>query len=725
MTTSSGETLLTVFHIEKMDCPAEEQLIRARFAAIAGVSGLAFDLMARELTVTHSTTEQALLNLIAPLDLNASLKATAIRGTQMPRPAPSSSGWLMLGVSGIAAVGAEVLAWLSGNERGLPVVVLALLSIAVGGFDTLKRGWIALRSFALNIHFLMSLAVIGAAAIGQWPEAAMVIFLFAVAERIESMSLDRARNAIRLLLDMTPDTASVRTPSGEWQDVDAASVNLDQVIRVRPGERLPLDGVVVGGESSVNQAPITGESMPVAKRVGDTVFAGTINQQGLLEVRVTAAKGDTTIDHVIRVVREAQSARAPTQRLVDRIARYYTPVVVVVAILVAVLPPLFLGAPSVPWLYKALVLLVIACPCALVISTPVTIVSGLAAAARRGILVKGGAYLELGHRIRAIALDKTGTLTQGRPIVTDFASLNSTDERTARRLAAALDSHSDHPIARAIVNDWTERTGETASSLPDVTGFQAVNGFGVRGTIDGTPYLIGNHRWIEELGICSAETERTLKSFEQGAKTVAVLASATAPLAVFAVADALRESSVEAVAMLHRRGIKTIMLTGDNPTTARAIATQAGIDDLRANLLPEEKLSAIDELIREHSTVGMVGDGINDAPALAKASIGFAMGAAGSDIALETADVALMRDDLRKLPQFLDLSRATVRVLWQNIVFAIAVKLIFFGLALAGIATLWMAVFADMGASIIVVFNGLRLIGHGRAQLSAVAAAKR
>jgi Cd2+/Zn2+-exporting ATPase len=503
----------------------------------------------------------------------------------------------------------------------------------------------------------------------------------------------------------------VRKSNGDWHDVATAEVKVDSMIRIRPGERLPLDGVVAGGESSVNQAPITGESMPVTKGIDDTVFAGTINQQGMLEVRVTAAKGNTTLDHVIRTVREAQSARAPTQRLVDRLARYYTPIVVVIAVLVAVLPPLLMGAAFVPWLYKALVLLVIACPCALVISTPVTIVSGLAAAAHSGILVKGGVYLEEAYRIRAIALDKTGTLTLGRPVVTDFVLLSSNDEQTARRLAAALDSHSDHPIARAIVSDWTARRSGAASSLPNVTAFEAVNGRGVRGTIDGMQYLIGNHRWIEELGICSADTERALETFEKAGKTVAILASATAPIAVFAVADALRATSIEAIATLHQRGIKTIMLTGDNPTTAKAIASQAGIDDVRANLLPEEKLAAIEELMREHTTVGMVGDGINDAPALAKASIGFAMGAAGSDVALETADVALMEDDLRKLPQFLKLSRATVGVLWQNIVFAIAVKLVFFGLALAGIATLWMAVFADMGASLIVVFNGLRLLG--------------
>ena len=539
----------SVFVVAKMDCPAEEQLIRARLASVSAISGLRFDLIARELTVTHESTEQAILEMLAPLDLNTTIKS-AVAPARDAATSVSKRQWTMLAISGVAAVAAEILAWSTGSEKGLGVVVLSLLSIAAGGLETLKRGWIALKTFALNIHFLMTLAVVGAAAIGQWPEAAMVIFLFAIAELIESLSLDRARNAIRLLLDLAPDIANVRTPSGSWADVETASIKVDDFIRIRPGERLPLDGVVSAGESTVNQAPITGESMPVPKRAGDGVFAGTINQQGMLEIRVTAAKGSTTLDHVIRTVKEAQAARAPTQRLVDQIARYYTPAVVVIAILVAVLPPMLFGAPFIPWLYKALVLLVIACPCALVISTPVTIVSGLAAAARLGILVKGGAHLEQAYRIKAVALDKTGTLTEGRPVVTDVVALPPHDEQSMRRLAAALDSHSDHPVARAIASAWVVKDGASAT-LPEVTGFEAVNGRGVRGTIEGSNYVIGNHRWIEELGICSPAVEEKLRGFESKGKTVAILGSDKQTLAVFAVADALRASSVEAINTLH------------------------------------------------------------------------------------------------------------------------------------------------------------------------------
>jgi len=486
----------SVFTIGKMDCPSEERLIRARLGPLPSVTALAFNLLERELTVTHETTEQALLAALAPLQLDASIKVTAERsdqGTTVPTPAVSRLQWFALAVSGAAALSAEALGWLSNNEHSTAVVLLALLSILSGGRETLKKGWIALRTFTLNIHFLMSLAVAGAAALGEWPEAAVVIFLFALAELIEALSLDRARRAIGLLMQMVPDTALVRLPSGEWQEVNAKDVKVDDVIRVRPGERVALDGVVVNGESRVNQAPITGESMPVAKRRDDIVFAGTINEFGVLEIRVTAAKGNTTLDRVIRAVRQAQAARAPTQRRVDQFARYYTPGVVILAVLVATVPPLVWATPFIPWVYKALVLLVIACPCALVISTPVTVVSGLAAAARSGILVKGGAFLEQGHRIRAIAFDKTGTLTEGRPVVTDVVSLDSIDEPAALRLAAALDAHSNHPVARAIITAWQERN-DARAPLPAVDAFEIVNGLGVRGTIAGTRYLIGNHR---------------------------------------------------------------------------------------------------------------------------------------------------------------------------------------------------------------------------------------
>jgi Zn2+/Cd2+-exporting ATPase len=558
------------------------------------------------------------------------------------------------------------------------------------------------------MNFLMSVAVIGAAAIGQWPEAAFVIVLFALAELIEALSLDLARNAIKGLMAMTPERALVQAEEGKWVETRAADVAVGALVRVKPGERIPLDGTVVAGRTTVNQAPITGESIPVPKEPGNPVFAGTINERGAFDYTVTSDQGHSTLARIIRTVQEAQGQRAPTQRFVDTFARYYIPAVVAIAVLVAAVPPLALGAPFQPWLYKALVLLVIACPCALVISTPVTVVSGLAAAARHGILIKGGLYLEQGRKLKALALDKTGTITSGKPQVTDTLVLDGGDPATLLRRAASLAQRSDHPVSTAVVAHWHAQSPSDA--LQDVPDVEGVTGRGVKGAVGGQAYYLGNHRLVEELGICSPALEAKLDQFERAGKSVVVLCSTTAPQMVLAVADTIRDTSSAAIARLRGSGVELVMLTGDNPHTAEAIAGKVGIADARGNLLPEDKLAAVTALVEKYGVVGMVGDGINDAPALARATIGFAMGAAGTDTALETADVALMDDDLRKLADFIDLSRKTHAILVQNIALALGIKLVFFVLALMGLATLWMAVFADMGASLIVVFNGLRLL---------------
>ncbi|MDH4283687.1 MAG: heavy metal translocating P-type ATPase [Gallionellaceae bacterium] len=707
----------SVFVIRNMDCPTEEALIRKRLGAVQGIGELAFNLMARRLTVTHTLDdEQPIYEALREIGMEAVSAMQAQQGKcsscEADAPAVKQKIWVMMAVSGAAALAAEILAWAGAAENSPAVIALALFSIATGGFSTLKKGWIALKTFTLNMNFLMSVAMIGAIAIGEWPEAAVVIFLFALAEAIETLSLERAKNAIRGLMAMTPETATVRLDSGEWREVAAADVQVGQTARIKPGERIPLDGVVTAGGSSVNQAPITGESIPVMKAVGDPVFAGTLNERGMLEFRVTANKGHTTLDRIIRSVQEAQGQRAPTQRFVDQFARYYTPAVVVFAVLVAVVPPFLFGAAFEPWFYKALVMLVIACPCALVISTPVTVVSGLAAAARQGILVKGGVHLENGRLIGVIALDKTGTLTHGKPVVTDVVPLVEWPADTLLQLAASVDAHSGHPIATAITSAWQTPAHANMKQRPllPVTSFESITGRGAKAVIEGQLYHVGNHRLCEELGICGLHVEEVLNRLEKEGKTAVILSSESAPLCVIGVADTVREHSAEAIRQLHALGVASVMLSGDNQTTASAIAAQVGIDDARGNLLPEDKLAVIDDLARRYGKAGMVGDGVNDAPALAKASIGFAMGAAGTDTAIETADVALMDDDLRKLPRFIQLSRDTFRVLRQNITLAIGIKAIFFALALAGKATLWMAVFADMGASLIVVFNGMRLL---------------
>ena len=440
--------------------------------------------------------------------------------------------------------------------------------------------------------------------------------------------------------------------------------------------------------------------------MGDKVFAGTINQAGSLEYRVTAAANHSTLARIIHAVEQAQGARAPTQRFVDSFAKIYTPVVFLFALAVAVVPPLVMGGSWFDWVYRALVLLVVACPCALVISTPVTIVSGLAAAARKGILVKGGVYLESGHTLDYLALDKTGTITHGKPVQTDYLPLDPLVADSAVLLAASLASRSDHPVSLAVANAAVDKK----QAWRAVDNFTALAGRGVRGEIDGTLYHLGNHRLVEELGLCSPELEEKLFALEQQGKTVILLCDSAGPMALFAVADTVKASSREAIAELHALGIKTLMLTGDNPHTAKAIAAQVGIDEAQGNLLPEDKLKAIEALYAKGHHVGMVGDGINDAPALARAEIGFAMAAAGTDTAIETADVALMDDDLRKIPAFIRLSRQTSSILKQNIALALVIKAIFLAVTFLGLATMWMAVFADMGVSLLVVFNGLRLL---------------
>lgn len=687
------------FLIQGMDCSAEEQVIKNRFGKVEQVTELEFDLVNCILTVTHEYDSD--------LPIRTVLKEIGLPPEEdcdvgcAPDKRDIGRADIALGVAFALAILAEVVAYSTGNERSLPVLGLSLAAIGLGGVATFKKGLVAVKTLTLNINFLMCIAVVGAFVIGSYPEAAMVTVLFAIAERIESFALERARNAVKSLMTLAPETAFVFR-DGVWLEVDAATVSLGERLRVRPGDRIPLDGLVLSGESSVDQAPITGESVPVDKVLGDQLFAGTINGEGMLEFTVTGSKGNTTLDRIIRTVQEAQGSRAPTQRFIDTFARYYTPIVVLIALLVAVVPSLF-GQPFLPWLYNALVLLVIACPCALVISTPVTVVSGLAAAARRGILIKGGVHLESGKNLTLIALDKTGTLTHGEPKVTQVVTLHDYEESLVRQVAATLDSTSAHPIAKAIVGAWE---GE----LLALEKFESLTGRGVAGDVGGAKYYLGNHRLIEEKGICCDHVHDVIGPIERDGKSLVLLANEKEVLGVFAVADTVRQESIEAVRKLHELGLKVMMLTGDNEATAQAIGAQVGIDQIQAEMLPEHKLVTIQDALGRGERVGMVGDGVNDAPALAASTVGFAMGAAGTDTAIETADVALMDDDLRKLPEYILLSRRTSAILTQNIVMALLIKFVFFGLAMTGTATLWMAVFADMGASLLVVGNGLRIL---------------
>jgi Cd2+/Zn2+-exporting ATPase len=696
----AGSTL-TRLRIAQMDCPTEEALIRKKLGGMSSVQGLEFNLMQRVLSVVHDNDAlPAVEAAIGDLGMHAEAMEP---GVQTTITQPAEKPWWPLALAGVAALSAEIVNWASLPEW--LSALLALIAIAIGGIGTYKKGWIALRHGNLNINALMSIAVTGAVLLRQWPEAAMVMVLFTLAELIEAKSLDRARNAIRSLVQLTPELATVQRADGNWAELPVKAVTVGQLVRVKPGERVALDGVVMSGQSSINQAPITGESLPVDKTVGDSVFAGTINESGSFEYRVTAESTHSTLARIIHAVEEAQGARAPTQRFVDQFAKVYTPTVFAFALAVALVPPLLLGGSWHDWVYRALVLLVIACPCALVISTPVTIVSGLAAAARHGILIKGGVYLEEGHKLAWLAFDKTGTITHGKPELTDTVLLDQPSGLEAVRIATSLAARSDHPVSRAIASN-----GQLDSTvLLDVADFAAIPGRGVRGIVDDVHYQLGNHRLIHEIGVCTPLLEAQIGDLEEQGKTVVLLTDGERVLVLFAVADTVKASSRAAIQALHELGIKTVMLTGDNAHTARAIAAQIQIDEVLGDQLPEDKLRAI-ERYAQSGKVGMVGDGINDAPALARADIGFAMGAAGTDTAIETADVALMDDDLNKIARFVRLSRATRTVLVQNITFALSIKALFLALTLMGIGTMWMAVFADVGASLLVVANGLRLV---------------
>ncbi|MCW2292532.1 Cd2+/Zn2+-exporting ATPase [Pseudomonas sp. BIGb0408] len=693
----------TRVRIEQMDCPTEERLITDKLARQPGIEALQFNLMQRVLTIRHRPDAlEPALQAIRELGFTPQPEGDESQSVVAEQP-HDGLPWRLI-VAGVAAFMAELVHFTDTAPEWV-VALIALGAILTAGLDVYKKGWIALKNFNLNINALMSIAVTGAVLIGQWPEAAMVMVLFAIAERIEAKSLDRARNAIRGLMALTPEQATVRQADGSWQTMDVTQVAIGSVVRLRPGERIGLDGQVLDGHSTVDQSPITGESLPIEKSVGDTLFAGTINQSGALDYQVSAAASNSALSRIIKAVEEAQGARAPTQRFVDRFARIYTPLVFLLSLAVAVVPPLLLNGDWFEWVYRALVLLVVACPCALVISTPVSIVSGLAAAARKGILVKGGVYLENGRHITHLALDKTGTLTHGKPVQTDYQALQG-DADACRKLAASLAARSDHPVSQAVA----KAAEEQGIALDDVQAFEALPGRGVRGVIDGQRYQLGNHRLLEELGLCSPEIEARLDALEREGKTVILLSDDKRALALFAVADTLKASSREAIATLHEMGIKTLMLTGDNQHTAQAIAAQVGIDEARGDLLPADKLATVEGLLGQKGVVAMVGDGINDAPALARADVGFAMAAIGTDTAIETADVAIMDDDLRKIPTFIRLSQQTAAILKQNIVLALGIKAVFLGLTVSGQATMWMAVFADVGVSLLVVFNGLRLL---------------
>ena len=713
-----------IFKISGMDCVDEVAALKSAVGpAVGGQDQLAFDVLNGRMVVTLKpgtvVADEAVVAAVAQTGMRAELW----RDTPgLPRQERSKHVRILLtGISGglaatallvhvssagsmSAALGGEGL----GGVRDVPWLARLIYGAAVvtGAWFVAPRAWYALRRLRPDMNMLMTIAVAGAMLIGEWLEAATVAFLFSLSLTLEAWSVGRARRAIEALLKLAPSVARVITAEGE-RDVPAEQVAIGSRFVVRPGERIALDGLVRAGLSHVNQAPITGESVPVEKAPGATVFAGTINGDGAIEVESTKAATDTTLAHIIRLVGDAQARRAPSEQWVERFARIYTPAVLALAIVVALVPPALLGASWDASVYAALALLVIGCPCALVISTPVTIVAALAASARQGVLVKGGEHMEAPAHLNAVALDKTGTLTRGQPVVVDVLPLNGHSEQELLARAAALESRSEHPLARAVLECARERGVEPLR----IGDFRIVPGKGAIGMVEGREYWLGSHRYLEERGQETPVVHQELERLSAAGRSVIIVGNEDHVCGMLATADDLRPEAAASVAALKRAGVSwVVMLTGDNRATADIIGRRAGVDEIQAELLPADKVSAVERLVAQWKTVAMVGDGVNDAPAMARASVGIAMGAAGSDAAIETADIALMSDDLSRLPWLVAHARRTLNVIRQNITVALGVKLVFVGLTFSGHASLWGAIAADMGVSLLVIANALRLL---------------
>ncbi|MFO0850762.1 MAG: heavy metal translocating P-type ATPase [Gemmataceae bacterium] len=709
------------FRIRGMDCAEEVAVLKREVGpVVGGEANLSFDVLNAKMTVAASVglPGEQIQAAVARTGMTAEpwrdeRSALADEGfwerNRRTVLTAGSGGFLLAGAATHAAVAGVRAAFLEDTAAPPPVAAIALYlaSMAAGVWTVLPKAWVALKRLRPDMNLLMVVAVIGAISIGQWLEAATVAFLFALSLALEAWSVVRARRAVAALMALSPPEARLLGPDGSETSVPPDRVPVGGRFRVRPGDRVPLDGRVVDGRGGVDQSPITGESVPVEKSPGDEVFAGTINADGSLTVESTKPSGDTTLARITRMVGEAQSRRAPSEQWVEAFAKYYTPAVMAFAVAVLLVPPLAFGGSWGLWFYRALVLLVIACPCALVISTPVSIVAALAAAARNGVLIKGGVYVEAPARLKAIAMDKTGTLTLGKPAVVEVVPLSEHTEQELLERVAALEAHSTHPLAHAILA-YTKERGVT---VPEADEFRNLPGKGASGRVNSTVYWVGSHRYLEERGQETPDVHERLDALSKSGRAVVVVGNDRHVCGFIALADTVRPEAKQAVADLRAAGIEhVVMLTGDNRGTAEAIARETGVDEVHAELLPGDKVTKVEELVGKYGAVAMVGDGVNDAPAMGRATVALAMGAIGTDAAIETADIALMSDDLGKLPWLVRHSRRALGVIRQNIVFALAVKAVFVVLTLAGYSSMWAAVAADSGATLLVVFNALRLL---------------
>jgi Cd2+/Zn2+-exporting ATPase len=699
----------SVLLVAGVDCSEEVAAIESALKNTSHVREVKVSILSGKAIIQHDgeLSDPELINALKSAGLKARTEGDD------SEPVEEGKNFKLIGVivSGVLTGIGLLMGWLIAPFPPLLQEVVFSFAVIAGAWFIVPKAIRTLKQKRFDMNVLMTVAVIGAIIIGEWAEAAAVTFLFALSELLESYSVSRARRAIESLMELSPLTALVKR-NGEVTEVDLSEVARDEIIVIKSGAKVPLDGIVTDGSSSINQAPITGESLPVEKNEGDQVFAGTINGEGSLEATVTGKAGETTLASMIRLIEDAQSQKAPSERFVDTFAKYYTPIIMILAILVCLIPGAITGDWS-TWFYRALVLLVIACPCALAISTPVSVVSGLTAMARRGVLIKGGAYLEIVGKLRALAVDKTGTITRGLPEVTEVISLTDQGNEKIVKIAAAIDTHSDHPIAIAI----TDYAKAQNIAFPSAADYQSKTGRGADGTLDGHHYFVGNHRYTHELGVCSKEIEAHLYEVESKGLSVVVVGHKPHDgcpgdvLGIIAVGDTIRDNAKAAIASLHAVGIEqVVMLSGDNQTTVNAIAKEAGIDQAKGDLLPDQKIENVREILEKHEFVGMVGDGVNDAPAMATASLGIAMGAAGTDTAIETADMALMTDDLGKISEAIHLGRRALGIIKFNIAFALLIKAVFLVLAFTGHTSLWLAILADTGATLLVIANALRLL---------------
>lgn len=686
--------------IEGMDCGACAKTIENHLRNVPSVKEVSVNFSTGKMQIEHENNVEDIVKEVS----NVGYKATLMGNNRKPLEINQNQGnnGPLIFSSILIALG--FIGSYAGNSSFINNLLYAV-AMVLSGYKPAKSAYYAVKSRSLDMNVLMTVAAIGAAIIGEWLEGATVVWLFALGVALQTRSIEQTRKSIRNLMNLAPPEAWVKE-GDQLVKKDVEEVTIGNIIVVKPGDRIPLDGEVVKGESSVNQAPITGESIPVDKEIGDPVYAGTINESGSLEINVTKLVEDTTISKIIHLVEEAQEKKAPTQAFVDKFAAIYTPIVFILALLVMVVPPMFgLGSWS-DWFYKGLELLVIACPCALVISTPVAIVSAIGNAAKNGVLIKGGTFLETAGSIKAIAFDKTGTLTEGKPAVSNVLSLASNEEQLLS-IAKTLEEYSNHPIAKAVVAYADEKK---ISSLQG-DNFKSITGKGVQAAIDGTIYYAGNAKLFSDVGTPLSNSLTQIEKLQDDGKTIVIIGTENEVLGILGVADTIRKSTVSALNTLKQTGIQQIvMLTGDNEGTAKMIASESEVNRYFAELLPEDKVTAIKQLQNEGYKTAMVGDGINDAPALATADLGIAMGGVGTDTAMETADIVLMADNLEKLPHTIKLSQKALTIIKQNIWFSLIVKFIALAFIFPGWLTLWMAVLSDTGAALLVILNSLRLL---------------